>query len=260
VAAFGVGSALALALIWFGATGSAQESSDIVPVCVGTDRVLRFVEVEKNCRAGEQRFILASATVESESEEPEGKKPAKRPDQPAGQGSTEGGGRVTKVTAPFEVVDAQGLTLMRVTDDDGTAYGRGVYVFNNQKRPVAHVGVASGGGGGRILVRDKDANRTRHVQMIYTASGPQFVIKGDNDKMMLSIDKIGLIYYNAQENPAISLGAGQSGAKGVLKIADEDGISAVEAGSLDKRGIVRVYPAKGAIPFPIPQFIMGSKP
>ncbi len=259
-AAFSGGLVMAFTVIWLGVTGSAQESTDTVPVCVGVDRVLRFVEVEKNCKAGEQRFVLASATVESKSEEPETKKPSpKKPEQPSEQSSS-GGGGATKITAPFEIVDAKGNTIMRVTDDDGSSYGRGAYVFNNQKRPVAHVGVSASDNGGRILVRDKDANRGRAVQMTYGASGPQFVIKGDNDKMMLSIDKTGLIYYNPLENPAVSLGLGESGTRGVLKIANPDGNAVVEAGSLqDNRGVVRVFPNSRLLPNPIPSFLMGSK-
>ena len=265
VTAFGLGLVTALAVAWLSVAGSAQESTDTVPVCVGADRVLRFVEVEKDCKKGEQRFILASATVESESEEPgESKKPsdkpAEKPDRSAGQGSSSDAGRAMKVTAPFEVVDAQGNTIMKVGDDDGT-YGRGIYVFNNQKRPVARVGVSATDAGGVILVRDKTAAQSCYMAMHYPASGPQFTIKGNDGKLLLVMNQQGSVWYNNNEQPAISLGAGESGSKGVFKIADESGTSVVEAGSLQGgRGIVRVFPSRGQTPLNIPQFLMGSKP
>jgi hypothetical protein len=257
---FGAGLVTALAVVWSGVAGSAQETSSTVPVCVGADRVLRFVEIERNCRAGELRFMLASATVGSKSEESEGKKPAKKPNQSSNQSPSNRDGVPTKVTAPFEVVDNAGNTIMRVSDDDGNTYGRGIYIFNKGNRPVSHVGV-SGSGGGRILVRDKTADRSHYVQMIYGADGPEFAVKGDNSKLMFLMNQQGSVWYNGNEVPAVSLGAGESGSKGVFKIADESGTSVVEAGSLQGgRGIVRVYPSRGQTPLNIPQFLMGSKP
>lgn len=260
-AAFGAGIVvMLLAVVWLSVAGAAQESTDTVPVCVGADRVLRFVEVEKSCKAGERRFVLASATVGSKSDEPEAKKPSpKKPAQPSEQNSPGGGGRAMKVTAPFEVVDKQGRTIMKVQEPSSDA-GRGMYIYNDQGLIAASITVLHGSSGGRAVVYDGAGSPSRHVQMLYGKSGPQFVIKGDNEKMMLSADKSGLIYYNAQENPALFLGAGTHN-QGVLKILDSDGTSVVEASSLiDKRGVVRVYPAKGTIPFPIPQFLIGSKP
>jgi hypothetical protein len=257
----GAGVMTTIAVVWSSVAGLAQETTGTVPVCVGADRVLRFVEIERNCRAGELRFMLASATVVSKSEESEGKKPAKKPNQSSNQSPSTRDGVPTKVTAPFEVVDGQGKTIMRVTDDDGT-WSRGAYILNDKGGVAALVGVLTGeGNGGRILVRDGKGSVSRHVQMAYTSSGPLFGMKGDNDKWLFLMNQQGSVWYNNNEVPAVSLGAGESGSKGVFKIADENGTSVVEAGSLQGgRGIVRVYPSRGQTPLNIPQFLMGSKP
>jgi len=248
-----------LALVWLSVVGSAQETGNTVPVCVGADRVLRFVEDVKNCKAGEKRFLLASVTAESKSEEPERKKPSpKKTDQPSEKGSSSRDGNPTKVTAPFEVVDNQGNTIMRV-GDNGSTYGRGIYIFNDQKQPVAQVSVLDSGGG-RVVVRNSDGGKP-YVQMAYPNEGPHFAMRGDNDKYLLVINQLGSVWYNKNGLPAVSLGAGESGSKGVFKVADENGTSVVEAGSLQGgRGVVRVYPSRGQTPLQIPQFLLGSKP
>ena len=257
----GAGLVIVLALVWLSVTGAAQETGNTVPVCVGADRVLRFVEDEKNCKVGEQRFLLASVTAESKSEEPEAKKPpAKKPDQSSEKDSTNRDGLATKVTAPFEVVDKQGRTIMRVQDSTSDT-SRGVNIYNDQGRVAAHVGVLISSGGGRVMARNSGGDVSRYVQMSYPAEGPHFAMKGDNDKLLLLINSLGSVWYNNNEVPAVSLGAGESGNKGVLKVADENGTAVVEAGSLQGgRGVVRVYPSRGQTPLQIPQFLLGSKP
>ncbi len=258
---FGAGLVAALALVWLSVTGSAQETGNTVPVCVGADRVLRFVENEKNCKAGEQRFLLAAVTAESKSEEPEKKKPSsKKTDQSSEQASSNKDGDTTKVTAPFEVVDGQGKTIMRVQEPTSDS-SRGMYIYNDQGRIAAHVGVLITSGGGRVIARNSGGDVSRYVQMAYPAEGPQFAMKGDNDKLLLLINQQGSVWYNKNEVPAVSLGAGESGSKGIFKVADENGTAVVEAGSLQGgRGIVRVWPSRGQTPLQIPQFLLGSKP
>lgn len=256
----GAGLVIVFALVWLSVTGAAQETGNTVPVCVGADRVLRFVEDEKNCKVGEQRFLLASVTAESKSEEPEPKKPpAKKPDQSPEKDSSNSNGLPTKVTAPFEVVDKQGRTIMRVQEPtSGT--GRGMYLYNDQEHIVAGVG-ASPSGGGRVGVRDSTGGVDQYVAMGLSGSGPYINLTRDNGKLLAALDSDGLVFYNNNGLPAVSLGAGESGNKGVFKIADENGTAVVEAGSLQGgRGIVRVWPSRGQTPLQIPQFLMGSKP
>ena len=150
---------------------------------------------------------------------------------------------------------------MKVTDDDET-WSRGMYILNDKGNVSALVGALTGeGNGGRILVRDGKGSVSRHVQMAYTSSGPLFGMKGDNDKWLFLMNQQGSVWYNNNEDPAVKLGAGESGEKGYFTVADANGTQAVEAGSLkDGRGIVRVWPSRGQTPLQIPQFLMGSKP
>lgn len=255
----GAGVMAAIAVVWSSVAGLAQETTGTVPVCVGADRVLRFVEIERNCRAGELRFMLASATVGSKSEESEGKKPAKKPNQSSNQSPSTRDGVPTKVTAPFEVVDRQGRTIMRVQEPTSDS-SRGVYIFNDKGSDVASVYVLRSGGGS-VKVRNSEGNSGRYAVMAYPADGPSFAMKGDNDQFLAVADKDGFVWYNNKGLPAVKLGAGESGNQGLLEIADGNGKAVVEAGSLQGgRGIVRVYPSRGQTPLNIPQFLMGSKP
>ncbi len=137
-----------------------------------------------------------------------------------------------------------------------------MYILNDKGNVSALVGALTGeGNGGRILVRDGKGSVSRHVQMAYTSSGPLFGMKGDNDKWLFLMNQQGSVWYNNNEDPAVKLGAGESGEKGYFTVADANETQAVEAGSLkDGRGIVRVWPSRGQTPLQIPQFLMGSKP
>lgn len=162
---------------------------------------------------------------------------------------------VTMLEAPFRIVDKNKRPIMEVDEDH-----RSLRIFNEEGQPVVTLNAMKESKGGRVAVND-GKNSDGYVTIAYPAGGPHFVMKRNDDKPLVIANDEGFVWYNNAGLPAVSLGAGESGAKGVLKIADESGTAVVEAGSLTGgRGIVRVYPSRGQTPLNIPQFLMGSKP
>lgn len=255
--AFGFGILATLAFGWAGAAGSAEEAGRAVPVCIGADRVLQLVESDTACRDGEQRFLLASAggtAAGANQKKPPAKKPAPHAPRPL-----EVGDGVNRFTAPFEVVDKQGLPILSVRDG-GDESSRGIYIYNSRGN-IAVQATDVESGGGRVQVRDGKTETGNWAGIGYTEDGPLLAMKSTSGKNLFMANRLGLIWFNANEVPAVKLGAGESGKAGYFSVADEKGTAVVEAGSLqDGRGVVRVFPSKGQTPVPIPQFLMGSKP
>lgn len=250
--AFGAGVTAMAALAWLGIAGLAQGSSNGVEVCVGTDRVLRISEKGKPCQSGEQRLLLGSPAWADSS-----KADSKKQDDNSGSqmGSPSRGQLATKVTAPFEVVDSAGRTIMRVREEAP----RGMDIFNDKGLIAAHVGVLLSGGG-RVYARSGGAGETApFAVMAYTTDGAVFGMDGPDGKDIFSVSKNALVFYNGQENPVAKMGA-NAGGNGYFELADSNGIQTVEAGVMTNgRAIVRVYPNDGKTPIPYPQFLMSNK-
>ncbi len=120
----------ATALAWFVATTQADETAKEVEVCVGADRILRFVENPVPCKPDEQRFALLSPSVESELARSKNEKP-NEPEKKKDAKPT-----VTRVTAPFEVIDSAGKVILRVTEGDDKAGGRGAYLYDSSEPAI----------------------------------------------------------------------------------------------------------------------------
>ena len=165
---------------------------------------------------------------------------------------------MNRFTAPFEVVDKQGLPILSVRDG-GDESSRGIYIYNSRGN-IAVQATDVESGGGRVQVRNGKSKVGPWVGLGYPEEGPVIAMKTIDGKNLFMANTLGLVWFNAQEIPAVKLGVGESGKAGYFTIADEKGAQVVEAGSLkDGRGIVRVFPNKGQTA-PIPQFIMGGKP
>jgi hypothetical protein len=167
---------------------------------------------------------------------------------------------VTMFEAPFRVVDKNKQTIMEIDEASGVhIFGKGLRVFNDQGIPVVNISPMAESKGGRVAVRDGKGGNG-HVTIGYPADGPNFVMKRNSEQFLAIANEKGFVWYNNNGLPAISLGAGEDGSKGIFKIADESGTAVVEAGSLTGgRGIVRVWPSRGQTPPNIPQCLMGSK-
>ena len=250
---------LALAFGWSGAAGSAEVTGRAVPVCIGADRVLQLVGNDEPCYDGGQRFLLASAAAASPAEASQKKPAPKVPaPQPAPRPSNSGG-QTTRFTAPFEIVDRQGAPILRVEEEGGES-SRGLYLLNAAGNVLVQATGFPGADGGRVQVRNGKSKVGPWVGLGYPEEGPVIAMKTIDGKNLFMANTLGLVWFNAQEIPAVKLGVGESGKAGYFTIADEKGAQVVEAGSLkDGRGIVRVFPNKGQTA-PIPQFIMGGKP
>lgn len=160
---------------------------------------------------------------------------------------------ITVMEAPFEVVDKNKRTIMKVDE-------AGLSIFNDQGLAVVRLNALAESKGGRVIVRDGKAGNG-YVQIAYPASGGVFAMKDNNDQFLAVADKDGFVWYNKNGVPAVKIGAGESGDKGLLEIADVNGIGVVEAGSTQgRRGFVRVLPNKGQVPKEVPQYMLGSKP
>jgi hypothetical protein len=120
-------------------TGVADEVGVSIEVCVGADRVLRFIENGKSCGAGQQRFALASPSVESTlaNAEREKTKPKSEPkSEPAPTTPTSPASPVTtapvkmqsRVYAPFEVIGTDGTVILRVANKVSSMNGNGARV------------------------------------------------------------------------------------------------------------------------------------
>lgn len=166
-----------LACGWFVTPGLADETAIAVEVCVGADRVLRFIENAKPCHQGEQRFALASPSVETElaKAEAEKTKPKPPPAAPAPQVSQPPpppGPPIkiqNRVFAPFEVVAPDGTVILRVaakvssksgngarvTIGAGDSGNYGIRVYKNGGNIVAGIGQSSAGTGVVAVMDDK---------------------------------------------------------------------------------------------------------
>ena len=137
---------------------------------------------------------------------------------------------VTRFQAPFIVESTAGKTLFEVAD-----------------RPGLHgVAVYSASGEAVFLGFDKEQNGIVQV-------------KGANGKLVADVSLDGFKYFGPSGSSVAYLGA-DSGGNGAMQLKNAaDGV-VVDAGVLGAAtGYVQVYPRSGKAPFPIPNYIKGSK-
>jgi hypothetical protein len=287
-AAFVSGLVFAAFVYWLGATSRAQESARAILVCVGSDRMLRMSEVDKPCRPHEERFALASPSVETELS-----KLGEKADV------TPGGIRANlKVQAPFEVVDKAGRTILRV--DEQVLEGRGLAIFSASGRAVSAV-LSEGEGFGLVTVRSSggpeaklfgriaeaglsihEVNQKR-LEVTRSASGSfglrafnaggtrvaTFGATGDgfgvgavgsggNEPVAAihALGGVGTVVVSGPNGQAVaSMVDAPQGGK--VEISNRDGTMLVEAGTEAGRGYVKTGPSAypSIFPFPISQLV-----
>jgi len=272
--------------------GQSSPRDNAFHVCVGKDRVLRLVETDEPCPQGQERLRLQEADVpdveppkdadakddaktQQPAEDQKSKKPQtdapeqaefkKVPRQPA----------VSKVKAPFEVVDASGRTIIRVDSSFGGTYrGIGVYDAALQGEPVAYM-LASPRGNGVLRAESPSGEIVAVITATEERAAAQFGAEGQgtsatigttpNGRGMVEVgngttslaamvagpDDKGQIEVNSGDTNVVTLREGHSG--GLLQIADNAGRTMVEAG-VDRGGfgVVRAGPTSG------PAYMVGS--
>jgi hypothetical protein len=153
-------------------------------------------------------------------------------------------GTVTRVQAPFEVVDRQGRPIARILD--WSDQSGGVYAYNAAGKIVAVLGPINSQNGGRVAVYD-GSGRAFAGTLAYSPEGAAIELpRGFNEHGILINAGTGeLNIYNTQGYASVALKTGQSGA-GRVTLGDVAGNTVVEAGSTAAGiGIVRVGPRLG---------------
>jgi hypothetical protein len=175
-----------------------------------------------------------------------------KPTKP-GSGSTEtlpttatGTGPVTRVQAPFEVVDRQGRPIVRILEWGSTA-GGGVYAYNRSGNVAAILGAMTNLNGGRVSVFDGSARVSDAASIGFPEGGAYMTLPrgADEEGVQISGATGEINIFNTQGYASVALKTGVSGA-GRLTLGDVAGSTVVEAGStVDGIGIVRVGPRLG---------------
>lgn len=266
---------------------SQQVRDNAFHVCVAQDRVLRLVETDEQCPEGQQRLRLQEADVpdvdppkeaadmgdrKKGQDQPANESTAKKADDPlelADFKKVPSQPAVTKVKAPFEVVDANGRIIMRVDSSFGGSYrGLGIYDTATQANPVAYVLSSTKGDG--ILRAESPSGQVvgvitaseERVAALFgkegqggaamigtTPSGRGIVEVGNGETahaaMVSRLDDRGQIQVNSGAVNVVTITEGSQG--GMLQIADKGGRTMVEAGidPGDGVGVVRAGPKSG---------------
>jgi hypothetical protein len=137
---------------------------------------------------------------------------------------------VTRLQAPVLVQDKSGRTIVELSDRAGF---QGVTVFS----PV---------GDAAFLGYDKENKGL--VQVL-----------GPGRKILADATADGFKFFGTTGQSVAFLGA-DSNNNGALQLKNSTGGVVAEAGAIDaNKGVMQVYPKSGKSPFPIPNYIQGSK-
>lgn len=137
---------------------------------------------------------------------------------------------VTRLQAPVLVQDKAGRTIVEISDRPGY---KGVTVY-------------SSGGDAAFLGYDKQDNGL--VQIL-----------GPGRKIIADVSADGLKFFGSTGQSVAFLGA-DSNNNGALQLKNSAGGVLADAGAIDANtGFMQVYPKSGKSPFPIPNYIKGSK-
>jgi hypothetical protein len=173
-------------------------------VCVGKDRVLKLVETEEPCPEGQQRLRLQEAGApDVEPPKDTGAKANKKEDAKS----------ASKVQAPFEVVDANGRTIIRVDTTFGArGQGRGIQIYGTSGQPVAYA-VSDSGGHGVLRVDSASGQMSTGIFAYNESAGLR--VK-ENDKLRVDIGRsdVGSYaarFYSSGTLPMAGVGIGSKG-------------------------------------------------
>jgi hypothetical protein len=166
-------------------------------------------------------------------------------------------GQVTRVKAPFEVVDSAGRPILRVREEADAA-SRGLYVLNQSGNTLASMGAFSNGG---IVVARDGTQGGKVGALMASAQGSGMVVQSAGGQESVLVDgrnsRIALM-----NNSGVSTVELVTGVTGRLILRDGSGNNVVEAGSLPSGvGIVRAGPRMGgAVGLQgLPFAVMGKK-
>jgi len=149
------------------------------------------------------------------------KSTAQNPGQPSGT--------VTRLEAPVLIQDKNGKTIVEISD-----------------RPGLHgISVTSTNGETAFLGFDKEKNGV--LQLF-----------GPGHKISAEASASGFMFFGSSQSVAF-LGADSAG-QGALQLKNSTGGVLVDIGAIDANtGFAQVYPRSGKAPFPIPNYLKGSK-
>lgn len=146
------------------------------------------------------------------------------------KGAAQGQATVTRLQAPVLVQDKNGHTIVEISDRQGF---KGVTVFNSTA-DVAFLGF------------DKQDNGL--VQLL-----------GPGRKIFADISVDGFKFFGPSGQSVAFMGADNS-SNGAVQLKNANGGVLVDVGALDANtGFAQVYPKSGKTPFPIPNYLKGSK-
>lgn len=124
-----------------GLLGAAQSAAagDPIPVCIAGDGTMRTVELQASCPDGQEKKLLAEWEPDvpdlDEDEETKEKSLEARIIELSGRlamlearAGIKAADGVTKVSAPFEVVGSDGVTILRVATDGASPHGARVTI------------------------------------------------------------------------------------------------------------------------------------
>lgn len=169
-------------------------------------------------------------------------------------------GQVTRVQAPFEVVDRAGRPIVQIVQAEADASG-GLYVLNQSGNHAVLIGTRTSNGGGVMVVRDGTGQNSKIGALISTTDGSALMLQnaGGEDAILVDGRKSTMSIFNNDHHAVVEL---QAGVTGQFRLKDEVGTTMVEAGTLKEgMGVVRVGPRMGgAVGLQgLPWAIMGKK-
>lgn len=148
----------------------------------------------------------------------------------AAQNGVPSPGSVTRLQAPVLIQDKTGKTIVEISDRTGF---KGVTVFSSSS-DVAFLGF------------DKQNNGL--VQLL-----------APGRKIFADIGVDGFKFFGPSGQPVAFMGV-DSASNGALQLKNSSGGVLVDAGAIDANtGFAQVYPKSGKSPFPIPNYLKGSK-
>ncbi len=146
------------------------------------------------------------------------------------KGSAQGPATVTRLQAPVLIQDKSGNTIVEISDRPGF---KGITVFSAQS-DVAFLGF------------DKQNNGL--VQVL-----------GPGRKILADMGADGFKFFGPSGQAVAFMGA-DSASNGAVQLKNSSGGVVVDVGAIDANtGFVQVYPKSGKAPFPIPNYLKGSK-
>lgn len=221
----------------------------IVDLEQGSRRQTRRAVLSRRLAGGISAVVLVAALGISRS--PNGEAQGKPAKKAANKASAAKG---LTVRGPFTVLDEEGKVVFRVRNT-GQA-NRGISILNRQGKVAVDIG-ADEKSHGFVVARNGSSGRASGpgAGFRFDDQGNAFLgMKGADDKLFFTVDTKGL-QLSKKDEVIVNLGMGNQG--GLMNLCDYSGNTMIEAGILDtNRGVVRVFPTGG----PIPYYIMGAKP